>query len=66
MPFTGPKTLETAELPYITGVIYGKSGVGKTALACSSQYCRTFVFDVDAGIDTGEIAYEAPESTFSR
>lgn len=48
--YQGPKTLDSAELPFVSAVIYGKSGVGKTVLACSSQQFRTFVFDVDSGI----------------
>lgn len=54
MAYAGPKTLDDAGLDYITGLVYGKSGVGKTALACSSQQFRTFVFDVDSGIYTAK------------
>src|SRR5687768_10584059 len=33
-------------------VIYGGTGVGKTVLSCGSQKRRTFVFDVDRGIQS--------------
>lgn len=42
-------SLDDVISPYITACIYGAAGVGKTTLACGSQYLRTFLFDVDKG-----------------
>lgn len=44
-----PIGLDTLVDPFLTGLIYGRNGVGKTAFAAGSQYLRTFIFDVDAG-----------------
>lgn len=48
-PTLQPIGLDEYWSPYVTGCIYGGPGVGKTVVACGSQYMRTFLFDVDKG-----------------
>lgn len=38
--------------PFITALVYGGPGVGKTIFAGGSQYLRTFFFDIDKGMDS--------------
>lgn len=46
---TGVVSLDQVTSPYITGLVYGGPGVGKTIFAGGSQTRRTLIFDVDKG-----------------
>lgn len=45
----GPVSLESIVSPFVSMLIYGKPGVGKTVFGGGSQVFRTFIFDVDKG-----------------
>ena len=48
----GPVTLESAPDPFITALVYGSAGVGKSVFAGTSQSLNTFIFDVDNSLDS--------------
>lgn len=52
MAFKGPQNLADVTTTHWKGVIYGGPGVGKTVFCASSANMRTFVFDVDNGLNS--------------
>lgn len=49
---TEPLSLEELDTPYWRSVYYGGPGTGKTVFASRSQRFKTFVFDVDDGMNS--------------
>lgn len=44
-----PVKLSSIGQPRVTALLYGRTGVGKTTMACGSQRLRTLLLDVDKG-----------------
>lgn len=49
---SGPVRIDQIKENSICALVYAGPGVGKTIFACGSQYMRTFVFDIDQGLES--------------